>query len=97
MSRRFLSEPLKPLGTAPIENNVPGLPDAFDWRGEKLKVADVLQSRRSTKEDRGDVYLKRHWFEFRTTDGRIATVYFDREARGTSPHWWIYTLEDRES
>lgn len=94
MSRQFLSERLKPVGAAPVENNVPGLPHAFEWRDETLEVAEVLETRRSTKEDRGDSYLKRLWFTFRTTGGRVATVYFDREARGNSPRWWIYTLED---
>ena len=43
--------------------------------------------------DRGDTYVKRHYFEFETTDGRIAVVYFDRQARPHEPRWHLYTIE----
>lgn len=58
-----------------------------------LEVRRVLQQWRGTKEDRGDVYLKRHWYEFETADGRIATVYFDRDAKRGGSHWWLFTIE----
>ena len=88
MSKHFISkavEPLEPTGTE--------LPAAFRWGEDVLQVRNVRNEWRGTKEDRGDVYLKRHWYEFETADGRIATVYFDRGAKPGSPRWWLYTLE----
>lgn len=88
MTRRFVSqavEPVAPTGTA--------LPPAFRFGDDVLEVAAVRKEWRGTKEDRGDVYLKRHWYEFETPDGRIATVYFDRGAKHGSPRWWLYAIE----
>ena len=93
MSKRFISQPLHADAGPPAGNMEPSLPQEFDWSGERLIVVTVLRSWRSTKMDRGDVYLKRFWFEFTLPDARVATVYFDREAKPGSPHWWLYTLE----
>ena len=70
----------------------PQLPPSFTWRGEMLEVKTIVKVWRTTKEDRGDVYLKRHWFEFATGDGRTAVVYFDRAAKRGSPRWWLYSI-----
>lgn len=78
---------------AALVRGEPPLPPEFTWRGEKLVVRDVLRTWRTTKTDRGDVYLARHWFEFASGDGRRAVVYFDRQARKGKPRWWLYTLE----
>jgi Family of unknown function (DUF6504) len=94
-ARTFVSEPIHPLGGASTPaSNEPALPAAFRWRDETLEVKTVRKTWRSTKDDRGDTYLKRHWFEFDTTDGRTATVYFDRAAKRRQPHWWIYAIEE---
>lgn len=93
-TRKFVSEPVTPAGGIPTPaNNEPALPASFHWREETLEVQAVRKTWRSTKEDRGDVYLKRHWFEFETADGRVATVYFDREVKRGRPHWWLYAIE----
>ena len=75
-----------------MSHGEPSLPPAFDWNGEELVVREVHKTWRSLKDDRGDTYLKRHWFEFETADGRTAVVYFDRGARRGQPRWWLYTL-----
>jgi len=93
MNKQFVSEPLHTAAQAPGAANEPTLPDEFEWRDERLRVGRVLKTWRSTKEDRGDKYLKRYWFAFETPDARIATVYFDRAAKRGQPHWWLYTLE----
>jgi Family of unknown function (DUF6504) len=88
MPKHFVSESIQavePTGT--------NLPPAFRWRDETLEVRTVRKEWRGTKEDRGDVYLKRHWYEFETADGRIATVYFDRGVRAGTARWWLYTIE----
>jgi hypothetical protein len=70
----------------------PALPPEFRWRGEHLAVGQLLRTWRSTKADRGDTYLARHWFEFKTTDERTVVVYFERHARPGTPRWWLYTI-----
>jgi hypothetical protein len=57
-----------------------------------LEVKTIVKLWRTTKEDRGDVYLKRHWFEFATADGRTALVYFDRAAKRGGHRWWLYSI-----
>jgi hypothetical protein len=91
----FVGKPLVPEGAlevAALSHGEPSLPPAFILDDERLEVRALRRTWRSTKEDRGDVYLKKHWFEFETTDGRIAVVYFDRGARKGAPRWWLYTL-----
>jgi hypothetical protein len=93
---QFVSKPIVPQGGSfdvdTMSHGEPSLPPAFDWEGETLTVRMQRKMWRSFKDDRGDSYLKRHWFEFETTDGRIAVVYFDRGARRTEPRWWLYTI-----
>lgn len=89
MSKHFVSQPV-----SPVEPTGTDLPRAFDWNGDTLEVRSVRKEWRGTKEDRGDVYLKRHWYEFEAADGRIATVYFDRGAKPGSARWWLYSIED---
>ena len=91
----FVSKPLVPEGSFDVEvmsHGEPSLPPAFRFEEEVLHVAGVLKQWRSTKTDRGDVYLKRHWFEVTLADGRVAVIYFDRGARRGQPRWWLYTL-----
>ncbi|HMD02290.1 MAG TPA: DUF6504 family protein [Candidatus Baltobacteraceae bacterium] len=97
MSPRFISEALVPGGVfdaAPVTRGEPALPARFAWHAEVLRVCALRRAWRSTKTDRGDVYLKRHWFELELEDGRNAVVYFDRQGRRGEPRWWLYTLED---
>jgi len=92
----FVSEALLPLdglhdADGPSRGE-PAVPRAFRWHDEQLDVEAVNRTWRSTKEDRGDTYLKRHWYEVRLRDGRVSVIYFDRGARRGTPRWWLYTL-----
>lgn len=95
--RRFVSRPIKPDGpellTQPTGSEPP-VPRAFVWNDRTLKISVVLRTWRGTKTDRGDAYLKRHWFELRTEDGATIEVYYDREARRDASQWWLYTIND---
>ncbi|HLI96159.1 MAG TPA: DUF6504 family protein [Candidatus Baltobacteraceae bacterium] len=91
MGKHFVSQPIDPIAPAGTD-----LPAAFKWRDVLLEVRALRKQWRGTKEDRGDVYLKRHWYEFETTDGRIATVYFDRAAKPGAHRWWLYAIESVE-
>jgi hypothetical protein len=94
--RALISEPLEPgdefVDSAALSAGEPPLPRRFRWRHSEVVVATVVRAWRSTKTDRGDTYLKRHWFEVETTDGRTAVVYFDRQARRGAARWWLYTI-----
>ena len=99
MSKHFVCEPLTMIADSkePVDAvpNEPQLPSAFRWHDQTVEVKALRTTWRSTKVDRGDTYLKRHWFEFETRDDRVATVYYDRGARRGQPRWWLYSLEDR--
>ncbi|MGA7355218.1 MAG: DUF6504 family protein [Candidatus Cybelea sp.] len=75
----------------------PPVPLAFLWDDRRLSIVTVLRRWRSTKSDRGDAYLKRHWFELETENGEKIEVYYDREAPRNAPHWWLYTIDDPEN
>ncbi len=96
MPLQFVSKPIEPkggfAGSADGAHGEPVLPAAFHFNGEELVVQSLVRSWRSTKDDRGDTYLKRHWYEVEIDGGRRAVVYFDRGARRNEPRWWLYTL-----
>jgi Family of unknown function (DUF6504) len=95
--RKFVSRPITPAGEGfitPATGGEPPVPAAFIWNDQTLEVTAVVRSWRSTKGDRGDNYLKRHWFELETAAGARIEVYFDREARRGAPQWWLYTIDE---
>jgi Family of unknown function (DUF6504) len=78
----------------PARGDEPPVPRAFRWDGTILAIAEVVRSWRSTKADRGDVYLKRHWFELRAESGAKLEVYYDRAVRRGASPWWLYTIDE---
>jgi hypothetical protein len=94
-ARKFVGQSIAAAGDGfitPASGSEPPVPRAFRWKGRTFDVSAVLRSWRTTRTDRGDVYLKRHWFELETTSGEKLEVYFDREARRGAPRWWLYSL-----
>jgi hypothetical protein len=95
----FVGKAIVPQGAldaAALAQGEPSLPAAFTYDGKRLEVRTLRKAWRSTKDDRGDTYVKKHWFEFETGDGLIAVVYFDRSARRNQSRWWLYTLSSEE-
>lgn len=95
--RKFVSRPIAPAGEGfltPASGREPPVPSAFLWGSRTLLVSEVLRSWRSTRTDRGDVYLKRHWYELRTVTGAKLEVYYDRESRLNASPWWLYTIDE---
>jgi hypothetical protein len=93
--RTFVGRSIAPAGDGFItaaSGSEPPVPRAFRWDDRTFDVCAVLRSWRATKTDRGDVYLKRHWFELETRSGEKLEVYFDRESRRRAPRWWLYSL-----
>jgi len=97
----FISEAIVPVADAfdprAISAGEPSLPPAFTWRGRSLEIADVRRTWRGLKDDRGEMYLKRHYFEVSLTDGAVAVVYFMRQAKRGAPRWFLYTLDEGEN
>ena len=97
MGVRFVSEPLHAanadyVDSPALSRGEPPLPRRFRWHDDELEIAEVTGTRRSTKDDRGDTYLARHWYDVRLTDGRDAVIYFDRKARRGTARWWLYSI-----
>jgi len=94
----FVSEEIVPESgayePAAMSRGEPSLPPAFNWRGERLEIEAIRRTWRTMKDDRGDTYLKRHYFKCAITDGRLAVIYFERHARRGTPHWFLYTIDD---
>jgi hypothetical protein len=95
--RRFVSRPIKPHGTELLtapNGGEPPVPREFLWDGRAMRISAVLRTWRTAKTDRGDAYLKRHWFALETDGGATIEVYYDREARRGAPQWWLYTIDE---
>jgi phosphoribosylglycinamide formyltransferase-1 len=96
---QFISEPLtlasRASDTSAMSRGEPGLPSAFTWRDQQLSVARTLRTWKTSTADRGEMYLRRHWYELLLSDGRNAVVYFERQAKNRkrpTARWWLYTL-----
>ena len=94
----FVSEPIVPVpgsfDAGAMSRGEAGVPRRFTWRGRELVVEQLLSSWKSSTADRGEMYLRRHWFAVRTTTGERMTLYCDRQAHNTKrpkSRWWIYS------
>lgn len=96
-TRKFVSRPIAPADEqlfTPASGMEPPIPKVFLWDGRSLIVSAVLRKWRSTKDDRGDTYLKRHWFELQTACGLTIEIYYDRQARRGKAQWWLYAISE---
>jgi [ribosomal protein S5]-alanine N-acetyltransferase len=72
----------------------PSAPGSFVWRGQRFEVRRCVAEARGYGEDRGDSYVRRHYFEIETVDALRMRIYFERNpsSRTRSKAWWLYTL-----
>jgi hypothetical protein len=96
---QFVSEAIEPkAGTfeaSAMARGEPGLPTEFTWRGARYVVAEVLSTWKTSTADRGEMYLRRHWFRVRTAGGERMTLYCERQAKNAKrpkARWWLYTI-----
>ena len=102
MSRQFICEPIEPeagsMDAGAMAGGGPGFPKRFTWRGAQYVLDAVVRQWRETSGCRhgsGEQYVRKHWFEIRTTDGASMKVYFERQPRSKKDHrvrWWLHTL-----
>ena len=99
-TEQFVSQAIEPkpgsFDTSAMTRGEAGVPREFVWRGQAYVVEELLASWKGTKTDRGEVYLKRHWFRVRVSDGQCMVIYCERQAtpgRSAKRRWWLYTVE----
>ncbi len=97
----FVSESIRPAtstaDTHAMAGGGPGLPEAFVWRGETLRVVAVVRAWKETGPcTHGSVeqYVRKHWFEVETESHGPAKLYFERRARGKNvlKRWWLFSV-----
>jgi RimJ/RimL family protein N-acetyltransferase len=94
----FVSERITPepgsSDVGAMSRGEPGVPKAFVWRGERFETGRLVSTRRDMGTDRGDVYVRRHYYEIETADQLRMVVYFERNPSDRSKRkaWWLYTL-----
>ena len=104
MPPEFVSEPLAPLaGTfdaAAMATGAPGLPRGFRWRAQVHTIAGIIESwKESSREGghaRGELYLRRHCWRLKMSDGASWVVYCLRQARcgaAAKRRWILLEIE----
>ena len=95
----FVSEAISPeagsFDAAAMARGEPGLPRAFAWRGRRFEVAQVYSTHKTSTPDRGEMYLRRHWFQVGTVSGERMTLYCERQTKNRSrpkARWWLYSI-----
>lgn len=95
----FVSEAIEPMAgrfdAAAMSRGEPGLPSQFVWRGKTFAVARLLSTWKTSTPERGELYLRRHWFSIQTTTGEQMTLYCERQTKNTKrpkARWWLYTI-----
>lgn len=95
----FVSEAIVPVAgsfdASAMSRGEPGLPAQFTWRGKTYAVARLLSTWKSSTPERGEMYLRRHWFRIETTTGKQMTLYCERQTKNRNKpkaRWWLYTI-----
>lgn len=102
MTDQFICQPITPVpntfDTHAMAQGEPGLPHRFLWQNHEYQVLEVLEIWKTSSPEggSGEMYLRRHWWKLRTTEGPVMTIYCDRQARHArqpKKRWWLYTIE----
>jgi len=103
MRDEFISEAIEPVeGTfdaTGMTRGEPGLPRRFVWREMEYQIADVLEKWKESspcKSGSSEMYLRKHWFKIKCSDGSEMVIYFQRQPRlksNNKKRWWLYTIK----
>ena len=105
MSEQFISEAIEPVADSFDRSGAaagePAMPLRFMWRGREYAVAEVLDRWKESGREKGgsEIYLRKHWYHVRTTDGCEMKLYFERQPRSKAQRtqrWWLYTMSTHE-
>lgn len=95
---QFVSEAITPkpgtFDAMALARGEAGVPGEFTWRGTRYVVARVTAAWKSSTAERGEMYLRRHWYAVETLGGERMTIYCERQARNTkrpAQRWWLYS------
>jgi hypothetical protein len=95
----FVSEAVVPqvgsFDAAAMSRGEPGLPRVFTWRGRRFEVVRVLSTWKTSTRERGELYLRRHWFEALVATGERVTLYCERQTKNRKApkaRWWLYKI-----
>ena len=95
----FISEAVDPkpgsFDASAMSRGEPGLPKEFTWRGQPFLVARLIETWKTSSPDRGEMYLRRHWFRIQTTTGKQMVLYCQRQtknAKRPKARWWLYSI-----
>lgn len=99
VTEEFVSAPITPapgaFDAAAMSRGEPGLPHSFTWHGQTYTIAETRRTWRTSTPDRGELYLRRHWFSILTTTGETMTLYCERQtklAKNPKQRWYLYSL-----
>ena len=104
----FVSEQITPtegrFDAGAMARGEPGLPAGFTWRGTSYEIVARLEQWKDTSAEGGrpggEVYLRRHYYRIRMSDGAVWTVYFTRQAPKSGPaqaRWFLYTVDENST
>jgi phosphoribosylglycinamide formyltransferase-1 len=85
--------------TRSMVTGAPGLPLAFDCRGQRYRVVECMDAWKETgpcTHGSRERYVRRHWFLIRTEDGSMLKLYFDRQPRSRAARWWLHSRRPPE-
>jgi len=95
----FVSEQIVPMvGTfdaSAMSRGEPGLPGGFTWRNTRYAVGRLMSKWKTSSLERGELYLRRHWFRIETTTGEHMTLYCQRQTKNPKKpqaRWWVYSV-----
>ncbi|MHC4610105.1 MAG: DUF6504 family protein [Planctomycetota bacterium] len=100
----FVSESITPwresFDAAAMGRGEPGLPRGFDWRGGSYEIVErIEQWKHSSREGGragGELYLRRHYYRLRMSDGSVWTIYFIRQPPSSGSgkqRWFLYRID----
>ena len=99
MSTQFIGEPLSGIVVGlPSSTGEPVAPSEFSWRNQTYQVVEIIDKHKGIDRDRthgsSEQYVHKHWFTVKVNDGRIMSIYFERQPRGRgTQRWWLYQVE----
>ncbi|MCG3180961.1 MAG: hypothetical protein BIFFINMI_03327 [Phycisphaerae bacterium] len=101
----LVSEPIEALpGTfdaSAMARGEPGLPSGFRWREQEHRIVEVMRAWKKSQREGGvgELYLRRHYYQLRMSDGAVWEIYFTRQAppgrgrRSRRQRWFLYTRD----